>query len=94
MYEAIEERRITDPVTIKHVAEALGNYSPDRETEQHLRFDPHEAANELRQLAARQAELSEQETGDELDVDESSGDDSATVEPAEPLDDDNVLRGG
>jgi hypothetical protein len=96
MYEAVEEQRITDPETIRHVADALGHYAPGSDEEIAGPFDPQAAAAELRQLLAQQAPAADASTA-VPGADHPSSDvaaESSTPQPFPPADEDNILRGG
>lgn len=98
MYEAVEEERITDPETVRHVAEALGQYVPSHDEEDVLPFDAQVAATDLLRHLAEQAQPANYEPPGPAE--QAGG--SASVESGHtmrsdsqrPPSDDNILRGG
>jgi SPFH domain / Band 7 family len=94
MYEAIAEQRVTDPETIRHVADALSSYEPPPDDQTTSDFDPHDAAKELRRLLAGQAAPAETEPTATSSVSTSGGNTPTPPRHGTAPDDDNILRGG
>lgn len=96
MYEAVEEGRISDPETIRSIAQALGQYVPSPEDDAVLTFDPHEAGREFLRRLAQQAQPAAVENDPPASGDgpADSAPSRPDARPPQPPRDDNILRGG
>jgi hypothetical protein len=98
MYEAVEEERVTDPVTIRHIAEAFGQYVPAPGDEGALSFDPQEVARDLLHRLAQQAAPADSEPSARPETDAPLAPPDAQADarsqPQPPASEDNILRGG
>jgi hypothetical protein len=94
MYEAVEEERVTDPVTIRHIAEAFGQYTRAPDDDVALSFDPQEVARDLLHRLAQQAAPAEPEPSAMPETGGPSPQADSRQQPQLPLSEDNILRGG
>lgn len=91
MYEAVREGRISDPATVRSIANTFARLAAMPEADDNLEFDPEQAARNLAQRA-EQLGASRDAQPDDLAADQSAPP-GRTVPPSPPRDE-NVLRGG
>ena len=96
-YEAVRQGRVTDPDTIRQIAQRFSLIEPDADTGEDMSFDPQEAGRALRQRAEQITLERGLDTEPDSGPGARGGQSNAPRAPHPPQQiarDDNVTRGG